>query len=87
MKIKKKNLVKLIEKFLFEKNKQKFSKEGIKHLKQNTSIRHKKSGYEYTVDKNDEDGIRFYRYDSENPENKIFDNITHKKLIDEYELV
>lgn len=90
MVIKKKNLKKLIEYFLFEK-KQKIDKKFLNSIVAGTSVTHNKTGIEYTVGKNIKDDnlndVVIYRRDINNPKNKIVDKISYKKFIDEYSLV
>ena len=51
MKVKKKNLKKIIEYFLFEK-KQKIDKKFLNSIVAGTSVTHNETGIEYTVGKN-----------------------------------
>ncbi len=84
MKITKKNLIRLIETFLFEKKSSKISDKDIKFLKPKTGIKHD-TGYEYTVKDVDSENVRMYRYDEEG--NEIYDTVSHEDLKNEYELV
>lgn len=90
MKVKKKNLKKIIEYFLFEK-KQKIDKKFLNSIVAGTSVTHNETGIEYTVGKNikdnNSDDVVIYRRDVNNPEEKIIDKVSYKKFIDEYSLV
>lgn len=88
IKITKTGLRNFIKNFLFEDN-QKIDKKFIVNITKESGIRHKKTGIEYTVSENnkDEEYIKCYRQDIDNPKQKVYDIISYDTISKEYNMV
>ena len=88
--LKKKDLLILIENFLFEKD-QKINEKFLENIEKKSTVKHNKTGIEYTVLENinneDEKYFKIYRYDLDNPKQKVYDKVSYKNFVKEYSMV
>jgi hypothetical protein len=90
--LRKKDLIVLIENFLFEKD-QKVDKKFLKNIVKASNIKHNKTGIEYTVldniknENENEYYFKVYRHDLDNPREKIYEKISYKDFEKEYSMV